>query len=287
LAFYDEMWCSRTYPGIPRLYVFSRGNRIMNYKNLIIEIKDEIGFLYIVNPEKGNALSDVIVKEFIDLFSKTSSDVGARVVVIRGMGKKFFCSGADVEEYTKKNMSQQREAFLQYALLFETMRQSPMISIAAVNGLALGGGCSLAAMCDIAIASTAARFGLPEINVGLVPTLALIPVMRSIGVKMTFLLATRGHFITAEEAYKMGLVSSVVEEEKLDDEATKIGSDLVGKSEIVLRLTKKAIQEGEQFNYSRSYGPLEEINTSSLLTEDSKEGIVAFIEKRQPIWRHR
>jgi enoyl-CoA hydratase/carnithine racemase len=258
----------------------------MNYKSFILDRKEGIAFISINRPEKANSISSLLIEEFIDFFSKNPLENGTRVAVIRGVGKKYFCAGADIGELNQKTISDQREGFLKFNLFYESVRKSQMISIATVNGLALGGGCGLAAVCDIAIASKTAKFGLPEINLGLAPMIVLLPVMRSIGIKMAFLLASRGHLINAEEALKIGLISSLVEEESLDDEARKLASELAGKSGIILSLIKQGIQGAEEFNYPRAYEYLKELLTYAMLTEDSNEGIQAFKEKRRPVWKH-
>lgn len=260
----------------------------MNYKSFIIERrKGSIIFISINRPEKGNSISDLLIEEFIDFFSKTQSKSGARVVIIRGVGEKFFCAGADVGDLSEKSISDYRESALQYSLFYESIRRSQLISIATVNGLALGGGCGLVAACDIAIASKTAKFGLPEINLGVAPTIVLLPVMRAIGTKMAFLLASTGNFISSDRALKIGLISSVVEDEKLDNEAEKLALKLAGKSRIVLSFVKQAIQGADEFNYPRAYEYLKEFSTYNILTEDSKEGLSAFKENRQPVWKHR
>lgn len=259
----------------------------MNYKSFIIDRKESIIFISINRPQKGNSISDLLIEEFIDFFSKTPLEIGARVALIRGVGKKFFCAGADIGDFSKKSISDHREGALRYSLFYESIRRSQLISIASVNGLALGGGCGLAAACDIAIASKTARFGLPEINLGVAPTIVLLPVMRAIGIKMTFLMASKGNFISSDKALRIGLVSSVVEDEQLDNEAEKLALELAGKSRIVLSFVKQAIQGADEFNYPRAYEYLKESSTYNLLTEDSKEGLSAFNENRRPIWKHR
>jgi enoyl-CoA hydratase/carnithine racemase len=260
---------------------------MVRYKELVIDIKGGIASVSINRPQKGNALSDLMVEEMTDFFSRDPSDIGARIAILMGAGAKFFCSGADIGELVSKNSLEQRRGFAKLARLYETVRTSPIISIAAVNGLALGGGCGLAASCDIAIAAVTARFGLPEINLGLAPLIVLLPVMRSIGIKKAFVLAARGHFITAEEAWRIGLISDLVAQETPASEAGKLASELMEKSGVVLRFIKKGLQGAEEFNYSRSYAYLQETITSSMLTEDVKEGIAAFLEKRRPVWKHR
>jgi enoyl-CoA hydratase len=212
----------------------------MSYKSLIIEQKEDFALILINRPDKGNSISDLLIKESIDFFSKAPSETGARIAIIKGVGGKYFSTGSDLEELAGGSIRDQREGFTRLALFYESIRRSRMISIASVNGLALGGGCGLAAVCDIAIASKTAKFGLPEINLGIAPLVVLLPVMRSIGSKRAFLLAARGESITAKEAFlRIGLISSLFEEERLDDEAGKLARELVNKSGIVLSLRKK------------------------------------------------
>jgi enoyl-CoA hydratase/carnithine racemase len=227
------------------------------------------------------------VEEFTDFFSKPPSETGARIAVIRGVGDKYFCAGADLEELGGKSIQEQREGFFQLALLYETIRKSRMITIAAVNGLALGGGCGIAAACDIAVSSNTARFGLPEINLGIAPLIVLMPVMRSIGKKKAFLLAARGRIISAEDALELGLISSVFPQEKLDDEAAGLARDLAGKSGVALSLIKQGVQDTGEDNNLEVYEHLTELLAYNMSTEDAKEGVAAFREKRSPVWKHR
>jgi len=259
----------------------------MEYKNLAIEQEKDFARVLINRPRRGNSLSDALVGELIDFFSRVPSETGARIAVIRGVGEKCFCAGADVGELGGKSIQEQREGFSRLAFCYETIRKSQMISIAAVNGLALGGGLGLVSVCDLAITSKTANFGLPEINLGMAPLVVLLPVMRSIGTKTAFFLASRGKTIGAEEALRMGLVSSVVEEGKLDEEAANLARELADKSGVVLSLMKQGIQEADPFNYSQAYAYLKELLTYNMLLEDPKEGIAAFKEKRRPVWKHR
>jgi len=258
----------------------------MTYKTLIIEKKEDFALILINRPNKGNSISNLLIKESIDFFSKAPSETGARIVIIKGVGGKYFSTGSDLEELAGGSIRDQRKGFARLALFYESIRRSRMISIASVNGLALGGGCGLAAVCDIAIASKTAKFGLPEINLGVAPLIVLLPVMRLIGSKRAFWHAARGKTITAKDALRIGLVSSLFEKERLDDEASNLAREMVNKSGIVLSLIKKGVQEANEFSYSKAYKYLKELLTYNISTEDFKEGIAAFQEKRSPIWKH-
>jgi enoyl-CoA hydratase len=258
----------------------------MDYKNLIVEIDQDIAFVSINRPEKGNSLSDLTVSELLDFFSQKPSAVGARAAIIGGVGEKFFCAGSDIGDLMKKDVEEQSEGFSELALMFEAIRKSQIISIASVQGLALGGGFGLTASCDIAIASRSARFGLPEINLGIAPMIVLLPVMRAIGMKQAFLLSSRGNIIAADEALRIGLISAIVEKDELDNEAKKIAIELVEKSGIALELIKKGLQRVEDYNYVKAYEYLQDVIKFSMTTKDAKEGLSAFTEKRPPKWKH-
>lgn len=252
----------------------------MKYESLILNQKDAVAVISINRQDKGNSISDLLMEEFIDIFSKPVSETGISIAIIRGVGEKFFCAGVDIGELSRKDVPAQREGFSKLIRFFESIRQSEIISIAAVNGLALGGGCGLAAVCDIAIAAEEAQFGLPEINAGLAPMIILLPLVRLVGSKTAFLLASKGHFISAEEAAKIGLISSVFKKGMLDDEANKLAYDLAGKSRTALSFIKQGMQWTSEFNYPRAYEYLKEFLTYTMLSDDSREGIRAFKEKR-------
>ena len=259
----------------------------MNYENLIVDRKGKVISLSINRPEKGNSLSNQVIEEFIEFFSKTTEKGDALVVTINGVGEKFFCAGADIGDLDKEGISHPREVANRYALLYESIRRSPMISIAVVNGLALGGGAGLAAACDIGIAAKRAKFGITEINIGVPPTTVLIPIIQAIGNKKTLIMALTGRLIDSGEALRIGLISSVVEDESLEDKSRELAFDLAGKSGIALSISKQAVHGANEFNYSRAYEYLKELTTYSWLTEDCKEGFLAFKEKRKPVWRHK
>lgn len=172
---------------------------MMEYKNLIVEVKDNVIFLTINRPERGNSLSNSLIEEFLDFFSKPMHRPEGRIVVITGSGQKCFCTGMDVNELGRKEICDLRESNSQLYRVFESIVNSEMVTVAAVNGIALGGGVGLAVSCDITLAARTAKFGLPEINLGLPPLIVLLPVIRLVGIKKAFWLSATGHFISAEE----------------------------------------------------------------------------------------
>lgn len=259
----------------------------MEYENLIVDFEGDVAFVSINRPRKGNSLSESTVGELLEFFSQDPSKAGARVAVVRGGGEKFFCAGSDIGDLSKRDTAETEGGFTLLSSMYEAVRKSRIISIAAVRGLALGGGCGLTASCDIAIASNLAQFGLPEINLGIAPMIVLLPMIRAIGHKMAFNMAARGHRISAQEALAFGLISEVVEDGKLDGEVRKIASELAAQSGVALGIIKKGIQEAEKFNYVDAYYYMNELINLNMATEDAKEGLSAFMEKRQPRWKHR
>jgi len=260
--------------------------RGMDYSDLVVEMEKGVSLVSINRPDKGNALSDRVVGELFDFFSKKPSDTGVRVAILRGVGEKFFCAGSDIGDMMRKDVPEQSEGFRELSLLYETIRQSPIISIAAVQGIAIGGGLGLIASCDMAVAADSARFGLPEINIGIAPMIVVLPVMRVIGIRRTFLLASRGHLVTSDEALQMGLISAVVEKDQVEDEARRIAFELTQKSAVALNILKQGIQGVEEFNYARAYEHLKLLITVNMTSQDAKEGLRAFKEKRKPEWTH-
>ncbi len=258
----------------------------MDYRELVIEIEHDIASVSINRPQKGNALSDLMVAELTDFFSKKPSTIGARIAVLSGVGEKFFCAGSDINDLMKKDTAALSEGFLKLAQLYETVRKSEIISISAVQGLALGGGFGLAASCDIAIAADSARFGLPEINLGIGPMIVLLPVMKTIGTKRTFLLAARGNIISAREAMEAGLLSGIVKRTQLGIEAQKMAIELREKSGLAVGLIKKGLHCVEEFDPLKAYEYLRELILFNMTAPDAKEGLSAFTEKRQPKWTH-
>jgi enoyl-CoA hydratase len=258
----------------------------MEYQNILLERNEARADIVINRPDKRNALNSATIAELVAAFEECKSDPAVRVVVLRGAGDKAFCAGADLAE-TQQSINEyqryvQRETFVK---LFDMMPQLGKPIIAQIQGLALAGGCGLAASCDFVIASEAARFGTPEVNVGLFPMMISAVLMRNLGKKKAFDLMFTGRQIDAHEAERMGLVTRVVPAEKLTAEVDALASDLAGKSPTIMKLGKDALFNAEAMPFSEALRYLSSMLTMSILTEDSKEGLTAFVEKRKPNWK--
>lgn len=253
----------------------------MTYQNILLEKKGGIATITINRPDKLNALNADVLKELRDALKSIREDAEARVVIITGAGEKAFIAGADVSLMSKASASEAIEFSAAGQDIFSEIENFPLPVIASINGFALGGGCELAMACDIRIASSRARFAQPEINLGIIPGWGgtqRLP--RLVGMGMAKELIFTGDMIDAATAEKIGLVNKVVEHEKLLSATMEIANKIVSKSAVALKFAKAAVNAGSDLNA----GLRSEANLFGVLftTEDAKEGLTAFLEKRKP-----
>ncbi|HEX2914911.1 MAG TPA: enoyl-CoA hydratase-related protein [Chloroflexia bacterium] len=257
-----------------------------SYQNILLEKNGHRANIVINRPEKRNALNNATIAELVAAFSDCRADPEVRVIVLSGAGDKAFCAGADLAE-TQQSASEyqrfvQRETFVG---LFEMIPKLGKPVIASVQGAALAGGCGLAVACDFVIASDRARFGTPEINVGLFPMMISAILIRNLGRKKAYDMMFTGRMIDANEAERIGLVTRVVPAEHLQSEVDSLADELAAKSPAILKLGKDALYNAGEMPFSESLRYLSSMLTMSILTEDSKEGLTAFVEKRKPEWK--
>lgn len=216
---------------------------------------------------------------------KLLADDLVRIVTVEGAGEKAFCAGVDVRDHGPGTAAKMVDKFGE---LTRALLGSPKPTVALVRGLALGGGCELAAVCDFVVASERARFGQPEITVGVFPGPAVVWLPRILGLKRAMELILIGEPVAAQRAYEMGLVSLVVEEEKWDKGVEAFLEKLLDKSGAVLRLARRAVYENLDKDCFSALQHVDELYLTELVnTEDFHEGLQAFLEKRPPRWRHR
>ena len=253
----------------------------MDYNDIKVEEADGIGSITL-NKEPYNVLDIAMMKE-INTALTDFRGKNLKAVVIKAEGKAFS-AGVDVSEHTEDKVKEMIDVFHE---IFANLQMMESPTVALVKGAALGGGCEVAIFCDIVIASEKAKFGQPEIKVGVFPPVAaaLIPTLIP-GRKALELLLT-GENVLAPEALSLGLVNHVLPVENFESEAEKwITENLASKSAIVLRLTKKAFVAGFRNNYEDAIHTIEDIYLNELMkTRDAKEGLAAFLEKRQPVWK--
>jgi enoyl-CoA hydratase/carnithine racemase len=258
------------------------------HETVVVDVRDGVGTLTLNRPDVRNALNQTMVREIEEALAALETDAESRVVVLRGAGDKAFCAGADLKGVGERGTTlQARESFSGLARILEQMSRMRTPVIARVHGYALAGGCGLAAGCDIVVAAEDAVFGLPEIKIGLLPLIVMAPILRSVGRKRGMLMVLSGEQISAREAYEMGLVSRIVPLADLDRVVGDLARTLAGFSPAALGLAKEAAASVADMPYGTALRYLRELITLVALSDDAREGIAAFFEKRPPRWTGR
>ena len=237
-------------------------------------------------PESRNCLTADTINALISAFKSISGQPSARCVLLCSAGTEAFCPGADLSELLNADSPDSRRAFFgSIATLIETIHRCPVPVVARVHGFALAGGCGLAAACDITIASDDAVFGLPEVRIGLAPLVVMAPISRVVGHKALSQLVLTGERISAVRALEIGLVNRIVPPVLLNAEALKLCQDIMQQGAAALRAAKAAMLDSSERDYLLSLHELADRSALLSLGLEAKEGMQAFIEKRQPSWR--
>ena len=254
----------------------------MAYENVLLEKEDRIGILSINRPKALNALNNDTLVEIDKAIDEIKADDSIDVVIVTGAGDKAFVAGADIAFMQGLTAMEGRAFAALGQAVFRKLEAMEKPSIAAVNGFALGGGCELAMSCDFRIASTSAKFGQPEVGLGITPGFGgtqRLP--RLVGAGMAKQLLYTADIIDANEALRVGLVNSVVAPEELMDFVKKIAKRILSKAQVAVRLSKVAATEGMQVDIDRSMTIEADAFGLCFATTDQKEGMTAFVEKRK------
>jgi enoyl-CoA hydratase len=254
----------------------------MNQEDLTFRKDGNVAYITIQREESLNALNGRILMKLDQIFSDLEYDDEILVVAITGAGPKAFVAGADIKEI-KEAGDQRTELITKGQKIFSKIRNSSKVVIAAVNGFALGGGCELALACDIRIASENARFGFPEVKLGLMPGYGgtqLLPRLTGVGrAKYTIL---TGDILTAAEAFQFGLVEKVCPPERLMEETDTLAKKIAANGPFAVRTCKRAVSRGIELSLDEGLKlELEEYDRVAH-SKDAEEGITAFLEKRRP-----
>jgi enoyl-CoA hydratase len=255
-----------------------------NFETILVEREGNVAVVTLNRPKVLNALNALMIAELSDALARLDADDSIRAIVLTGSGDRAFAAGADIGELSALPNAVAGVAKARsgqgLTLRIERMR-TPVI--AAVNGFALGGGCELALGCDIRLASEKARFGQPEVNLGLMPGFGGSQrTARVLGRGMAMYLCLSGEMIDAHEALRAGLVEKVVAPEGLLDEAKRIASVIAAKAPLAVEAVKRAIDEGISLSTAAGL-EIEALHFGTLVdTADFKEGTSAFLEKRAP-----
>jgi len=252
----------------------------LSFQNVLVTKENDVGVIQLNRPSVLNALSFGLMSELVSGLEELDKDESVRVIILTGSGRAF-AAGADLHE-----MSQATPVDLMLGRRFELWDRIRKISkpmIAAVDGYCLGGGNELAMSCDVIIASETATFGQPEVNVGIIPGAGGTQrLTRTVGKYKAMEMILTGRSISAEEAYRVGLVNKVVPSESLMEEAKKLASDIASKPPISIRSAKEAILKAQDTSLEVGLEFERKAFYMLFATEDGKEGMRAFLEKRKP-----
>jgi enoyl-CoA hydratase len=257
----------------------------MNYKNLLLELKDAIAVVSINRPEKLNALNSETIEEFKNIFLEIDKNEMIKAVILTGTGEKAFAAGADIQELSRLNIVEGKIFSEKGQEVFNLIENFSKPVIAAVNGYALGGGCELALACHFRIASENAKFGQPELNriiPGFGGTQRLTRLINS-GRAMEYILT--GDSIDTAEAFRIGLVNKVYKQNELLAKAIETAAKIASKPANATRLAVKAINAADEMPAKIGMQLEASLFAMSCGTEDFKEGTSAFIEKRKPSFK--
>ncbi len=258
----------------------------MNYEFLKVEQKGQIAILTLNRPEIMNALNFPLLKELNHFITEANFDKGVRVIIITGAGEKAFCAGADLKERRTMSPDEVKRYIFTIRTTFTAVEYLPKPVIAAVNGVALGGGTELALACDMRIASKNATMGLTETSLAIIPgaggTQRLARAVGKGKAKEMIFLAKR---ISADEAYEIGLVNKVVEPEKLLDEAMSWAERICENGPLAIEQAKMAINYGTETDIFTGLAFETQCYNVLIPTKDRLEGLQAFKEKRKPQYR--
>ncbi len=257
----------------------------MDPVHILVEQRGAVGLVTLNRPGALNALSEALLTELMEALQGFDSDEAVHVMVIAG-SEKAFAAGADIKEMVDKDARGMTggSPFAQ----FERIRGFQKPIVAAVSGWALGGGCELALSCDLIVASETARFGLPEVTIGVIPGAGgtqLLP--RALGTRLAMEMILNNRILTAREALELGMVNRVVPPERCLEEALSLAAEIAARAPLAVRLAKRLVRRSQEQPLTAGITE-EQLGFFNLFdTEDQKEGMRAFIEKRPPRWQGR
>ncbi|MGB2896408.1 MAG: enoyl-CoA hydratase-related protein [Anaerolineales bacterium] len=255
----------------------------MDFQHIILKKQDGVVKITL-NKLPLNVLNIEMMREINSVLEGLDRDPSVKVLVFEAAeGSKAFSAGVDVSEHTAERVDEMIEVFHR---IFRLLDGLEIPTVAVVGGAALGGGCELALFCDMVIASEKASFGQPEIQVGVLPPIAVVALPQIIGPKKTMEMVLTGDRIKANEAERLGLVNKVVPPEELQAAAVEFVGKLAKLSGAILRITKRSVRVGSVGSFTDGLAAVEDLYLGPLMdTEDAHEGLTAFIENRAPVWK--
>ncbi|MCF8024440.1 MAG: enoyl-CoA hydratase/isomerase family protein [Desulfobacteraceae bacterium] len=258
----------------------------MNYETLKTEIKDHIGFITFNRPDQLNTFTTALAREFNDALGEFEKDPEVRIIIVAGEGKAF-CAGIDVNELAGKSSLDYYNWVQQMEEMSLRIAEMGTPVIASVQDLAVANGIGVVASADLAVAAEGARFGATAVNVGLFCMGPAVALSRNIGRKKALELLLTGEMITAEEAFRIGLINKAVPREELASETLGLAKKIAEKSPLAVQLGKKSFYKMEDLDYEKAYEMVGNHFALLCSTEDAHEGVDSFLNKRQPNWQLR
>ena len=260
--------------------------------NILITDKSSNGILRLVlnDLQHKNALSEIMINSLIEKINLASSDRSVKVIVIAAIGN-VFCSGHDLKEITSARVNADggekyfKELFTSCSNLMQLIINTPKPIIAEVNGVATAAGCQLVASCDLALASEDSRFATPGVNLGLFCSTPMVALSRNVSKKDAMAMLLTGDMISADKAKEIGLINDIYSTDDVTNQTMKLAQKIATKSSLTLATGKKAFYAQAEMNLSNAYEYTSKVMTDNLMRDDAKEGINAFIEKRDPDWQ--
>jgi len=255
----------------------------MSYTTILTETRGRVGLITLNRPEAMNALNPVILSELMEALEAFDADENVGAMVVAG-NEKVFAAGADIKEMAEATEEKMRQS--PFIGLFDRIRQVKKPVIAAVSGWALGGGCELAMSCDMIVASEKAKFGQPEITIGVIPGAGGTQRLTlAVGKAVAMEMVLNNRTLSAQEALGFGLVNCVVPVESFLEEALSLAEEIADRAPVAVRAGKEAVNAVFEGSLTDGLSAEKELFYSLFSTEDQKEGMAAFIEKRKPGWR--
>ena len=251
----------------------------MSEEHLLYKVEQNVAYFTINREPQRNAISTEVVNLFFKYLDEAEKDPNVRVILITGAGDKAFCSGADL---SGSPGGENQDGFGYYANLLKRIAGHPKPIVAKVNGYCLAGGMGFMLACDIVIASDTAKFGTPEVNVGLWPMMIGAVIFRNALRKKAMEMVLLGEKLSADQAVEMGLITRAVPQEKLEKEVGRVLKSLTSKSPIGMKIGKEAFYAMADMPFEEALDYLSGKIAEVAATEDAREGITAFIEKRKP-----
>ncbi len=266
-----------------------RGASVETEPLLLSEQHDDIELLILNRAKQRNSLSLKLIEELSAAFARIANDQSVKVVVLAANGPAF-CAGHDLKELlANRSNSDGGRAFYEKVMIaccnmMKAIVELPQPVIASVQGVATAAGCQLVASCDLAVASESAKFATPGVDIGLFCSTPMVALSRNVSRKHALEMLYTGEMLSAEDAYRIGLINRIVEKGSEQQEAEALAKKIAAKSSQALRIGKRAFYKQLEMNLAEAYEFTARVMVDNLMARDADEGICAFIEKRQPNW---